>query len=252
MVYPVRSNMGKLIISTVKRLLAKCGLVVSRIPTVPNRPSWQRGLLTLKQYDLVPKTVFDIGVAEGTLDLYTAFPNAKFHLFDPTMESLPHMQAIARVYSATVHNFALGCENGELELKVPFEHCGSTFLEEIGEVEVLRRYTVPVRRFDEVIQDIERPALAKIDVQGFEIAVLRGMLKKLPDLDAIIVEVSTIATLRDGPEVAQVMEFFTEHGWSLVDVLSLSARPLDGILAQMDLLFVPNSSPIRADRRWQN
>jgi len=162
------------------------------------------------------------------------------------------MHAIARTYSATVHNFALACESKELELKVPPEHFGSTFLEEIGEVEISRRYMVSVRRFDEVIGDIERPALAKIDVQGFEMEVLCGMRNKLSELDAVIVEVSTIATLYDGPEVAQVMEFFTKHGWSLADVMSLSARPLDGALAQMDLLFVPNLSPIRVDRRWQN
>jgi hypothetical protein len=27
-------------------------------------------------------------------------------------------------------------------------------------------------------------------------------------------------------------------------------RPLDGATAQLDLLFVPQNSPMRADRRW--
>jgi hypothetical protein len=40
----------------------------------------------------VAKTIFHIGVADGTPWLYETFPDAKSHLIDPTRESLPHMQ----------------------------------------------------------------------------------------------------------------------------------------------------------------
>jgi hypothetical protein len=100
------------------------------------------------------------------------------------------------------------------------------------------------------VEDFERPALAKIDVQGAEMLVLRGMLEHLRNLDAIIVEVSTIATAHGAPEIAEVIEFFAQQGWSVVEILSLCRRPLDGALAQVDLLIVPNNSPLRTDKRW--
>ena len=59
---------------------------------------------------------------------------------------------------------------------------------------MIGRYDVPVRRFDQVIEHFARPALAKIDAQGAEVMVLSGRGERLSELDAIIVETSTIAT----------------------------------------------------------
>ena len=56
---------------------------------------WQGAMQALKQQGFAPKTVFDIGVADGTPELYAAIPEAQYHLVDPTPEALPHMQAIA-------------------------------------------------------------------------------------------------------------------------------------------------------------
>jgi hypothetical protein len=40
------------------------------------------------------------------------------------------------------------------------------------------------------------------------------------------------------------------HGFVVADILGMVRRPLDGATAQLDLLFLPRNSPIRADRRW--
>ena len=127
---------------------------------------------------------------------------------------------------------------------------GSTLLEEVGEREYLRFETVRINRFDTLFPSIDRPALAKIDVQGAEMMVLRGMTGCLREIDALIVETSTIATVKDGAEVADVVGFMRDHGFVVADVLGLKRRPLDDATAQLDLLFVPKDSPLRADRRW--
>jgi hypothetical protein len=36
----------------------------------------------------------------------------------------------------------------------------------------------------------------------------------------------------------------------VADIIGLKRRPLDGATAQVDLLFVPETAPLRADRRW--
>lgn len=66
--------------------LAKHGHVIAHEPVVP---SFDRLVALLSRADLIPRTVFDIGVAYGTHWLYGAFPTAKFHLINPTRESLP-------------------------------------------------------------------------------------------------------------------------------------------------------------------
>jgi FkbM family methyltransferase len=220
------------------------------LPSRAPRLSWSQSLRTLQHQGFHPRTVFDVGVGFGTFGLYHLFPDAFFHLVEPTPESLPHMQRIARRLACRIHPLALGDRDGEAVLEIRSDIQGSTLLEEVGERDWLRFETVPLRRFDTLFPHIDRPALCKIDVQGAELMVLRGMAKRLADLDAVIVETSTIATVKDGAEVADVIAFMRRYGFVLADVLGLKRRPLDRATAQLDLLFVPEASALRADRRW--
>jgi FkbM family methyltransferase len=233
---------------TLNRLLARFGVRLVRSTTLP---SWEGFFRLLRQYDLEPRTIFDIGVAQGTPQLYEAFPQAKFHLIDPTKEALPYMQAIAKRMDADVHNFALGDRETESTIVVRRNIGGSSFFEEQGRApDVTGRYPVKVRRFDSIFSEFDRPALAKIDVQGAELAVIRGMEGIVRQIDSIIVEVSTIATVIGGPEVSDVIALLDQMGLRLYDILSLNRRPLDGALAQVDLAFVQEQSALRADKRW--
>lgn len=228
--------------------LARYGFELHRRGVAPN---WQLTAELLRRYKVEPRTVFDIGVAEGTPWLYEIFPNCDYHLIDPTRESLPHMQAIARRLNATIHNIALGEQEGEIEVIVRSDDIGaSSLFQEVGEVPVSARYIVPVRRFDHLIEGFARPALAKIDVQGAELMVLKGMGEQLHNLDVVIIETSTVATLENGPEFRDVFHELDSHEFILYDIISLNRRPLDGAIAQIDAVFVPRHSPLRSDKRW--
>lgn len=206
----------------------------------------------LDRHNFWPKTVFDIGVAYGTPWLYETFPDAKFHMIDPTRESLPHMQRWAERLDAEIHNVALGEVEGEAKIRVRPEIGGSSLFEEVGEADITATYNVPVRRFDSLFAGAgTRPALAKIDVQGAELGALRGMGDELRRIDLLVIETSLIATLRDdAPEARDVLGFLYERGFVLFDIVGMTRRPLDRALAQIDAVLVPNESPLRADRRW--
>lgn len=213
---------------------------------------WATGLDTLKALGFSPRTVFDIGVAAGTDDLYDAFPTAEFFLVDPTRESRPHMERIARRLNARVFNFALGDVEGEQEIEVRLDDIqGATFFKEFGSLGMTERYRVPVKRFDGVFPGFARPALCKIDVQGSELNVLHGIGERLDGIDAFIVEVSTIPTLRGGPDAFDIIAFFKQRRFVIFDLLGATRRPVDNALAQIDLLFVKEDSGLRADRRWR-
>jgi FkbM family methyltransferase len=242
-----RSSMVHNSLHVVRNLAAKAGVLIGRLGEAPN---WEYSFGLLEKAGLRPKTVFDIGVARGTLRLYFAFPDATFHLIEPIRESVGFMEDIAKRYKAHIHNVALGDRETELEIVIRDDIDGSTFFDEIGEAQIRTRYKVPVRRFGQVIDTFERPALAKIDVQGAELMVLKGMVDRLSEIDALVIEVSTIATLHGAPEMGDVISFLAQQNWSVADILSMSRRPLDGALAQLDLLCIPNSSPLRSDKRW--
>ncbi|HEX2889960.1 FkbM family methyltransferase [Vineibacter terrae] len=235
--------------AVIKRMLSYSTLVLHRVVGVV--PAWPFVLRNLRAQGFEPRTVFDIGVAQGTPELYAVFPDSQYYLIDPTRESLPYMERIAKQLDARILNIALGDAEGELEIGVRTNDIGgSTFYEEVGPLGPTRRYPVPVQRFDQAINGFERPALCKIDVQGSEMSVLRGMGERIHDVDAILIEASVIATIHDGPEIAEVVSFLRQRGFVIYDVLGGGRRPLDSALAQLDLLFVKEDSPLRADHRW--
>lgn len=234
------------VIESIKQKLRPIKARLSRSPA----PSWHATAAVLKRHGLLPRTVFDIGVAFGTYELYREFPDAFYYLVDPTAESLRYMQQLARQLDCEVFNVALSDRDGEMEIEVRPDIQGSTFFEEVGPREVLRRETVTVRRFDTLVGGFDRPALAKIDVQGSELAVLEGMGDRIRDIDAIVAETSTLATIKGAPEFYDILAFMKARGFVASDVLGYARRPLDNALAQIDILFVPEDSPLRTDRRW--
>lgn len=223
------------------------------IAPITGRALWSAGIRNLKRSGFLPRTVFDIGVAEGTPNLYAAFPHAHFILVDPTRESRPHMERLERQLDAEIHALALGDRDGTLEIETRLDDIqGATFFREIGAIGPTARYPVPMRRFDSLFAGFARPALCKIDVQGAEMMVLEGLGARIQDIDAIIVETSTIPTLDCAPALFDILAFAKRHGFVVFDVLGMAHRPLDKALAQIDLLLVHEDSPLRADRRWRS
>jgi FkbM family methyltransferase len=212
--------------------------------------SWQQSFRVLDHHGLRPRTIFDVGVAYGTYDLYKAYPDAYYHLIDPTRESLRHMQLLKRQLKCEIHPVALGDRDGEVEIEIRSDIQGATLLDDFSRRDVLRHDRVPIRRFDSLIGDIERPSLCKIDVQGAELMVLEGMTGRMDSIDAFIIETSTIASLKGAPEIHDVVHFMHDHGFVVADIVGMTRRPLDGAAAQFDLLFLPDGSPQRRDRRW--
>lgn len=160
------------------------------------------------------------------------------------------MQLLERQLRCEIHHVALGQHDGEVDIEIRSDIQGATMLEDVGERDILRYDRVPIRRFDSLIEEIERPSLCKIDVQGAELMVLEGMTGRLDSIDALVVESSTIASLKGGPEVHDIVHFMHGRGFVLADIVNMVRRPLDGATAQLDLLFLPEDSPLRRDRRW--
>jgi FkbM family methyltransferase len=230
------------------RFVSPLGIELARAGTAP---SFRFTLENLKANGFSPRTIFDIGVARGTPDLYTAFPDAKYWLFDPTRESLAYMQELARRLNAEVVNIALGDRRCTLAIDVRANIGESTLFEEVGTADTKSKYDVDVERFDSIITEFDRPALCKIDVQGAELMVLRGMGARLRAIEVVIVEVSSIVTLHGGAaEAIEVIKFMDEAGFAIHDICGIARRPLDGAMAQFDIVFCRRQSRLRGDHRW--
>lgn len=241
----------KFVTFAVNHLLQRFGLRLVRTESLLD---WDVCLKRFRALGFIPKTVIDVGVATGTPELYRNFPEAYYILVDPLHESRPYMEKLVKTLpgGGEFHQVALGEENGEVSIEVRPDIGSSTIFEQVGGRISNKQYMVPMLRFDTLFQGREflRPCLCKIDVQGAELLVLRGMGDMIKSIDMFIVEVHFIETLRGCPEIFDVLAYANEKTFVLLDIIGIYRRPLDNLAAQADIVLVPADSFLRRDKRW--
>ncbi|HEY2638094.1 MAG TPA: FkbM family methyltransferase [Solirubrobacteraceae bacterium] len=193
-------------------------------------------------------SVVDAGASRGQFALFARgrWPAARLLCFEP----LPGPRAVLeRVLAdhpaARVLPYALDETAGERAMHVSRRDDSSSLLAITDRqtavfpgTEEVSTEPVAAVRLDEALQadDLVAPTLLKIDVQGAELAVLRGGAGLLGALDEILVECSFQELYAGQPLVDDVVAFLHEHGFALA---GFGSQRLDaaGRAVQADLLF---------------
>jgi len=100
--------------------------------------------------------------------------------------------------------------------------------------------TVTVRRLDGIIDEYctaQDRCLLKIDVQGFEDAVLRGAQQSLARCVGLQLELSITPLYQGGLMLPQMLERLSAEGFTLLDLKPACVDPATGELLQVDGLF---------------
>lgn len=85
--------------------------------------------------------------------------------------------------------------------------------------------------------EVSQPDTIKLDVQGGELAVLRGAVKALSRVQAIIVETSWVPLYLGEPPPSDLIGFLYQQGFRVADC-SGGLRDRAGLMLQQDLLFL--------------
>lgn len=193
------------------------------------------------------RTVLDVGGHHGQFTLFALqrFPAAQLITFEPQSDGA---ELIAKVTAGEprvrIENCALGAEAGSAELNVSRRSDSSSLLpigpgqvEAFPGTEADHTETIRVERLDDVIAEAPaRPALLKIDVQGFELDVLRGAPKTLESIDAVFVEASFVELYSGQPLIGEVIAHLAGHGFELGGVFGVT-YDRHGRCLQADCLF---------------
>lgn len=200
------------------------------------------------------ETIVDVGGNVGQFSLLARalHPNARIYAFEPLPEAAARFrQVFASDTKVTLFQAAISPEAGPATMHVSASADSSSLLpisarqselfpgtQEVGVTDV---EAGPLSGFVSA-GDLYGPALLKIDVQGFELEVLRGTGDLLPVFEHVYVEASFEA-LYEGQALADdVIAYMVGAGFSEVGRHNVSIGP-DGTPIQADFLFHRNTQP---------
>jgi FkbM family methyltransferase len=94
------------------------------------------------------------------------------------------------------------------------------------------------------------PLMMKLDVQGFELEILKGGKKALGAAEVVIMEASLLQYNEGAPLFADVVGFMHDAGFAVYDFCGQNRRETDHALFQTDVVFVRRESGLRARRKF--
>ncbi|HMC97274.1 MAG TPA: FkbM family methyltransferase [Flavobacteriales bacterium] len=258
--------MKQVLKGTVKGLLDPLGLELvrnrvaldsvdkqGRLVLAPIRRNMAQAVQHLKRLGFEPNTIIDVGAGHGTDDLLTTFPKAFTWWLEPLEEFEPALQKLRAKYPGKVVIAAAGPADGEIVLNAHADSYGSSVLgESDGPTADGDARKVKAVRLDTVLRNhnLGENVLLKVDVQGFELAVLDGAEETLPKCDAVILETSFFRLHDSAPEFYDVLHYMKQRGFVAYDLFDGHNRPLDNALAQRDVLFVKEEGRFRTTHQW--
>lgn len=122
---------------------------------------------------------------------------------------------------------------------------GSSVLSERTQLE-RQQIQLPMTTLDKLLADeLRRPVLLKLDVQGYELEVLRGGSQVLANSDVVIAEIALIQYNEGAPLFADVVAFMKERGFVVYEFCGQLRREEDGVLSHVDVIFT------REDSAWR-
>lgn len=206
-----------------------------------------------------PTTVIDVGAAFGDWSemCHRLLPDASYLMIEPLEEFEPFLAQKAARFENFRYVRAVAASHAECrEIHVHPDLTGSSVFEE-DEADLVKEQSRLVRAttLDAEVSTappLPPPYLVKVDVQGAELEVLKGATEVLQNSEVILLETSLFEFFSGGPQLHDVVIFMKSAGFVVYDMCNLAYRPLDGALAQVDLVFVPETSPLRTTHIYAN
>ncbi len=217
-------------------------------------PELPLALERLRANHFTPEHIFDVGAHSGefTKLCRKIWPFAKLTCFEVLPPRVLELRSwCALDGNAFVVESLLGAE---VKSAVPFhemETASSVLEEHIPQLAPLRSY--PMQTIDSIIKStgMIAPNFLKLDVQGYELEVLKGAQNTLSKISVVLTEVNLIDIHKGAPLLDELVLFMRDAGFLAYDICGLARRPLDKALWQADVIFVPRDSALRSDKRWQ-
>ncbi len=203
--------------------------------------------------------VLDVGANVGYVSAVAASyvgTGGEVHGFEPLkmcFERLSLLRSMNPEFRFVFNNVALGDREGDATIAYDpvGESRNATLLPGMPEIKGGVRSTVPVKRLDDYIRENipepERIKLIKIDVEGFEFMVLKGLERFLTGSShrpPIVCEIKPWALRKLGFDVADFEAYMKEFGYESLDPVDTRRRISIRELTDMETLLFEAQFPV--------
>jgi hypothetical protein len=218
---------------------------------VPEIPT---SLERLSKLGFKPSQVFDVGAYKGDFTnlCLKYFPDANVACFEVLEHRVEQLNLLTSLSSKVqVFPTLLGSEIREQVNFNQAETASSVLIEKIPQNFPVKCY--PMTTIDKLVEDNfqgKSPDFLKLDVQGYELEVLKGAEKTLQGIQVVLAEVNLIDVHQNVALLAEIVDWLNLRDFVAYDICELHRRPLDQALWQADFIFVKRNSFLRADKRW--
>jgi FkbM family methyltransferase len=196
------------------------------------------------------KTIIDIGANEGQFidKISKILPDVNIYSFEPLKDSFIKLEKkISGKENITAFNFALGDEEKENIINRN-EYSPSSSLLELTDLhknafpvtKKVKEEIIYIKVLDKIVKELElkKKVFLKIDVQGYELNVLRGAENTIKDVDIILIETSFYELYKDQPLFGDIYNFLSNKGFNYAGSLEQLYDARDGKILQADSIFI--------------
>ncbi len=203
--------------------------------------------LAQNRFDTEGGVIADVG--GGTATTATLFskhlPNQDIYIFEPIKTSFQEIEkATARTNRWQLINKAVGSQIGTTEINISERITASSLLEmdaNIGGVygdmlKTQRKETIEITTLDATLPTNKAVDILKMDVQGFEMEVIKGAENTLLRTKIIVLEINNHDGYRGGPTYFEIDAYLRLRNFQLFDLLP-NLRD-EGKLLDWDAIYV--------------
>lgn len=198
----------------------------------------------LKSKGFDPKFIYDIGAfrATWTSSIKTIFDQSTFILFEANGENQEFLKKSGHIFFIAL----LAEEDGKEKIfySLPNGCTGdSTFKEQTHHYKDCKQTKRYSYKLSTLINKygLKLPNFMKIDIQGSELDVLKGIsIEHLKECEFIMLEVKVLEYNKGSPDMLEVLTFMKKLNYVLYDLLEL--HYVDNNLCEVDWLFCKENS----------
>lgn len=202
-----------------------------------------------RELPMQPTLVIDGGANVGQFAdaVRRGFPGVDLRSFEPVQDVFSVLsQNVGEAEEVTLINKALGATTGQTQINVnKYRHASSVLDAKQGGAANFDKFrkerseTIEVVTLDDYLdgESVEGYWLLKLDVQGYELQVLRGAKDSISNFEAVLVEVGIRPTYEGEATLSELMAVLSVSGHRLSAVLDVT-RDDDQRIVQLDALFL--------------